>query len=369
VSTPTVVIGEQNVAEPHTRRGRTMRAAIFEAPGVIKVADRPYPVVVEPTDAVVRVVLACVCGGDLWYYRGESPSEPGPLGHEFIGVVADVGADVRGIAEGDLVIAPSAYSDGRCAHCRAGITTACVAGGFWGLNGLDGGQGEAVRVPFADATLVQVPGSGHSEETMRSLLTLSDVMGTGHHAAVSAGVRPGSVVAVIGDGAVGQCGILAAGRLGARRTIALSRNPARQALARSFGATDVVAERGDAAAEAVLELTDGVGVDAALECVGTAQSFTTAVSVARPGGTVGYVGVPHGVEVPIDTTFFRNIGLRGGAAPVRTYIPELLDDVLQGGISPGRVFDFEADLEGIADAYAAMDGRRAVKSLVRVGTV
>ncbi len=204
---------------------------------------------------------------------------------------------------------------------------------------------------------------------MRSLLALSDVMGTGHHAAVSAGVKPGSVVAVVGDGAVGLCAILAARRLGAARIIALSRNPARQALARSFGATDVVTERGEAAAAAVLDLIGGVGVDAALECVGTAEAFTTAVAVTRPGGIVGYVGVPHGVEVPINTLFFRNVGLRGGAAPVRTYIPELLDDVLAGRIDPGRVFDFETDLDGIAEAYAAMDERRAIKTLVRVGTV
>jgi len=346
-----------------------MRAAIIEAPGEIRVGDRPYPVVVEPTDAVVRVVLTCVCGGDLWQYRGESPFEPGPIGHEFLGVVEGVGSDVRGLAAGDLVIAPTAYCDGTCPNCLAGIANACTAGGFWAVGGIDGGQGEALRVPFADATLVRVPGSSHSEATMRSLLALSDVMGTGHHAAVSAGVKPGSVVAVIGDGAVGLCAILAARRLGAGRIIALSRNPARQALARSFGASDVVAERGDAATAAVLGLTDRVGVDAALECVGTAQSFTTAVAVTRPGGLVGYVGVPHGVEVPIDTMFFRNVGLRGGAAPVRTYIPELLVDVLQGRIDPGRIFDFETDLEGIAEAYAAMDQRRAIKSLVRVGTV
>ena len=347
--------------------GRTMRAAIFGGPGAITVEDRPYPVVVEPTDAVVRVALSSVCGTDVSPYRGESSFEPGPIGHEFVGVVEDVGTDVHAFTRGDLVIAPTAYSDGTCPHCRAGITTACVAGGFWTVGGIDGGQGEAVRVPFADATLVRVPGSDHSDETMRSLLALSDVMGTGHHAAVSAGVKPGSVVAVIGDGAVGLCAIIAAQRLGAGRIIALSRNPARQALARSFGATDVIAERGDAAAAAVLELADGVGVDAALECVGTAQSFTTSVAVTRPGGMVGYVGVPHGVEVPIDTMFLRNIGLRGGAAPVRTYIPKLLNDVLEGRIDPGRVFDFETDLEGIADAYAAMDERRAIKSLVRVG--
>jgi threonine dehydrogenase-like Zn-dependent dehydrogenase len=349
--------------------GRTMRAAIFRGPGAITVGDRPYPVVVQPTDAVVRVALSSVCGTDVSPFRGESSFEPGPIGHEFVGVVEDVGTDVRAITNGDLVIAPTAYSDGTCPHCRAGITTACVAGGFWTVGGIDGGQGEAVRVPFADATLVRVPGSDHSEATMRSLLALSDVMGTGHHAAVSAGVEPGSVVAVIGDGAVGLCAIIAAQRLGAGRIIALSRNPIRQALARSFGATDVVAERGDGAAAAVLELTDRVGVDAALECVGTGQSFTTAVAVTRPGGMVGYVGVPHDVQVPIDTMFLRNVGLRGGAAPVRTYIPELLDDVLQGRIDPGRVFDFETDLEGIAEAYAAMEERRAVKSLIRLGAI
>lgn len=277
-----------------------------------------------------------------------------------------MGGNVRGLATGDLVIAPTAYCDGTCPNCRAGIANACIAGGFWSVGGIDGGQGEAVRVPFADATLVRVPGPDDSEETMRSLLALSDVMGTGHHAAVSAGVKPGGVVAVIGDGAVGLCAILAAHRLGAGRIIALSRNPARQALARSFGATDVVAERGDAATEAVLELTDRVGVDAALECVGTAQSFTTTMAVTRPGGMVGYVGVPHGVEVPITTMFFRNVGLRGGAAPVRAYIPELLDDVLQGRIDPGRVFDFETDLEGIAEAYAA-HGPAAGDQVARAG--
>ena len=226
-----------------------------------------------------------------------------------------------------------------------------------------------MRVPFADGTLVRIPGSGHSDATMRSLLTLSDVMATGHHAAVSAGVKSGSVVAVIGDGAVGLCAVIAAQRLGAARIITLSRHAARQALARSFGATDVVAERGDAAIQAIQEMTDGVGVDAALECVGTAQSFATAFAIARPGSIVGFVGVPHGVELPIDTMFGRNIGLRGGAAPVRRYIPELLDDVLEGRIDPGRVFDFETNLDGVAEAYCAMHERRAIKSLLRIGMV
>ncbi len=345
-----------------------MRAAVFNEPRSISVADRPDPVIAEQTDAVVRVVLACVCGSDLWYYRGDSPFEPGPIGHEFVGVVEDVGSDVHNVKRGDFVIAPFAFSDGTCPHCRHGITSACVAGGFFPMNG-DGGQGEAVRVPLADGTLVGVPGREDSDELMRSLLTLSDVMGTGHHAAVCAGVAEGDTVAVVGDGAVGLCGVLAAKRLGADRIIVLSRNPARQELGREFGATDIVEPRGEEATEAVLALTDGVGVDATLECVGTGQSMDTAFSIARPGSMVGYVGVPHGVELPLQKMFFRNKGLLGGSAPVRAYIPELLDDVLEGRINPGRVLDFDTGLDDIAEAYAAMDERRAIKSLVRVGTV
>jgi threonine dehydrogenase-like Zn-dependent dehydrogenase len=345
-----------------------MRAAVFVEPGEIEVTDRPDAAILRPTDAVVRVALACVCGSDLWFYRGETPFEPGPIGHEFVGVVEEVGADVVEIRKGDLVIAPFAFSDGTCPHCRHGITSACVAGGFFPQNG-DGGQGEAVRVPLADGTLVPVPGSNHSDEMMRSLLTLSDVMATGHHAAVCARVEPGATVAVVGDGAVGLCGILAARRLGAERVIALSRKPARQELAREFGAMDIVQERGDEATEAVMSLTDGVGADATLECVGTGQAMETAVSIARPGSMVGYVGVPHGVELPLQEMFFRNKGVLGGSAPVRAYIPELLDDVMNGRIDPGRVLDFETDLERVAEAYAAMDERRAIKSLVRVGSV
>jgi threonine dehydrogenase-like Zn-dependent dehydrogenase len=345
-----------------------VRAAMFEKPRSITVGDRPDPVVAEPGDAVVRVVLACVCGSDLWYYRGDSPFDPGPIGHEFVGVVEDVGPDVQNIKQGEFVIAPFAFSDGTCPHCRHGITSACANGGFFPMNG-DGGQGEAVRVPLADGTLVRVSGKGHSDEIMRSLLALSDVMATGHHAAVCARVEPGQTVAVVGDGAVGLCGVLAAKRLGAERIIALSRHADRQRLAREFGATDIVEQRGDAATEAVMELTNGVGVDATLECVGTGQAMDTALSVARPGSMVGYVGVPHGVELPLDEMFLRNKGVLGGSAPVRAYIPELLDDVVEGRINPGRVLDFETDLEHVAEAYAAMDERRAIKSLVRVGSV
>ncbi|HEY6428942.1 MAG TPA: zinc-binding dehydrogenase, partial [Acidimicrobiales bacterium] len=248
-----------------------------------------------------------------------------------------------------------------------GSTISCVRGGNFGDGMIDGGQGEAVRVPLAGTTLVPVPGSGHSDEMLKSLLTLSDVMATGHHAAVSAGVKRGDTVAVVGDGAVGLCAVLASQRLGAERVIALSRHPERQKLALEFGATDLVDERGDPAVQAVLELTGGVGADAALECVGTAQSIATAGAVARPGSMVGIVGVPHG-EVPFVDTFFRNIGWRGGPAPARIYIPGLLADVLSGSINPGLVFDYETDLEHVAEAYRAMDDRRAIKSLLRVAS-
>jgi threonine dehydrogenase-like Zn-dependent dehydrogenase len=345
-----------------------MRAAIFRGPRDIKVGERPDPVIGGPADAVVRVVLACVCGSDLWYYRGQSPHAVGSIGHEFIGVVEETGAEVSAVARGDLVVAPFIYSDMTCPHCRRGSTISCARGGSFGNGTIDGGQGEAVRVPLAAGTLVRVPGTGHSDQALRSLLTLSDVMATGHHAAVSGGVRRGDVVAVVGDGAVGLCAILAARRLGASRVIALSRHPDRQAIAKEFGATDIVEARGDAAIEAVMELTRGIGADAALECVGTAQAIATAFAVARQGSTVGMVGVPHG-EVPVAQAFFRNVGWQGGPAPARIYIPELLDEVLNGTINPGLVFDHETDLDHVADAYAAMDERRAIKSLVRIGSL
>ena len=345
-----------------------MRAAIFQEPRSITAGDRPDASIQQPSDAIVRVVLACVCGSDLWFFRGDSPFEPGPIGHEFIGIVEEIGANVTGLSKGDLVIAPFAFSDGTCPNCQHGVTTACMNGGFFPQNG-DGGQGEAVRVPLADSTLVTVPGSGHSDEMLRSLLTLSDVFATGHHAAVCANVRAGQTVAVVGDGAVGLSGVLAAKRLGAERIIALSRHADRQALAREFGATDIVAERGEEAVAKIKEMTDGVGVDATLECVGTGQSMQTAIDIARAGSMVGYVGVPHGVELPITQMFYRTVGVRGGGAPVRVYLPELLEDVLAERVNPGLVLDYETDLDGIGDAYAAMDERRAIKSLVRVGSL
>jgi threonine dehydrogenase-like Zn-dependent dehydrogenase len=346
-----------------------MRAALFNGPRDITVGERPDPEIQYPTDAVVRVVLACVCGSDLWYYRGQSPHDPGPIGHEFIGIVEEVGGEVQGISEGDFVIAPFMYSDGTCPNCRAGVTSQCVAGGGFGNHGIDGGQGERVRVPLAGSTLISVRGSNLTDEKMRSLASLSDVMCTGHHAAVSGGVREGSVVAVVGDGAVGLCAIIAAKRLGAERIIALSRTPARQELAREFGATDILSERGDEAVNAVLALTGGLGVDSALECVGTGQSVETALSIARPGSVVGVVGAPHDIAISVlEVVVFRNLGVRGGISPARAYIPELLGDVLEGRIDPGRVLDYETNLEGVPEAYAAMDERRAVKALIRVGT-
>ena len=258
-----------------------------------------------------------------------------------------IGDSVKNIAKGDLVIAPFLYCDGTCPNCRVGITSACVVGGVWGANGIDGGQGEAIRVPLADGTLVKVPGSGYTDKTLASLLTLSDVMCTGHHAAICAGVKKGDTVAIVGDGAVGLCAIIAAKRLGAQRIISLSRNPARQKLAQEFGATDIIAERGGEANEAVLGLTDGIGVDASLECVGTNESMQMALAIARPGSIVGYVGMPHGVEIPVQNMFYRNVGMHGGPAPARAYMPELLVDVLEGIINPGCVFDFTTDLNGI----------------------
>jgi threonine dehydrogenase-like Zn-dependent dehydrogenase len=348
-----------------------MRAAIFNGPHSITVGERPDPTIQAPTDAVVRVVLGCVCGSDLWYYRGDSPHAIGSIGHEFIGVVEDIGSEVDGIAAGDFVVAPFVYCDMSCPLCRAGMTSHCLAGGSFGNGTIDGGQGERVRVPLAGSSLVVAPGppKEHSVQTLRSLLALSDVMCTGHHAAVCARVRKGDTVAVVGDGAVGLCAVLASKRLGAERIIALSRNPARQRVAREFGATHILAGRGDEATAAVLELTNGIGVDSALECVGTGESMATVLAVARAGSTVGVVGAPHGSDVPFETNFWRGIGWQGGVAPARAYIPDLLSDVLSGTINPGLVFDYETDLEGIADAYAAMDERRAIKSVVRVGSI
>jgi len=344
-----------------------MRALVFNDAYSVAVEEVPDPEIVAATDAIVRVVATCVCGSDLWYYRGETPKAAGSrIGHEFIGVVEAIGTDVGQVRVGDFVVAPFKYSDNTCVHCVAGITTSCVHGGFWGSKGVDGGQGEFVRVPLADGTLVVVPGGRPDDALIPHLLALTDVYGTGFHAARGASVVPGSTVAVVGDGAVGLSGVLAAKRLGAERIIALSRNPERQALATRFGATDLVAVRGADAVEAVLELTGGIGADATLECVGTAESFTTAFAIARPGSRVGFVGMPHGVEFPLNIAFGNNVGLGGGIAPVRAVMPELLTEVLDGVIEPGLVFDLEVAFEDLPEGYAAMDERRAVKAMARL---
>jgi threonine dehydrogenase-like Zn-dependent dehydrogenase len=343
-----------------------MKAVIFEGKGNVTLGERPDPKIEEPTDAVVRVVMGCVCGSDLWYYRGIKQHKVGSIGHEFIGVVEQVGASVENIKKGDLIIAPFKFSDGTCAACKAGFPTECVNGGGFGNGDTDGGQGQFVRVPFAGATLVAVPKGNYSSDMLASFLSLSDVMCTGYHAAVSAGVKPDDVVAVVGDGAVGLCAIIGARLLGATRIIALSRNPARQKLAKDFGATDIVEERGDAAIKAVMQLTEGAGVDAALECVGTDESIETCVGITRPGGMIGAVGLPVYENFSYAQLFWKNVGIRGGVAPARTYIPTLLQAVLDGKINPGLVFDFSTDLENIKEAYAAMDERRAIKSLLRV---
>ncbi|MFF8406717.1 zinc-dependent alcohol dehydrogenase family protein [Streptomyces sp. NPDC015684] len=342
-----------------------MRATVIYGPNDIRIEEVPDPAIRNPTDAVVRVVNACICGSDLWAYRGVASRVAGQrIGHEFLGIVEEVGSEVIGFGRGDFVVAPFVWSDGSCDYCREGLHTSCPRGGFWGEVGSDGGQGEAVRVPFADGTLVKLPKEAAGEEKLLpGLLALSDVMSTGHHAAVSAGVRPGVTVAVVGDGAVGLCGVLAARRLGADRIIALGRHEQRTTIARSFGATDVVAERGEAAIEAVKELTGGLGAHAVLEAVGTEESMRTAISIARDGGAVGYVGVPHGGSAGVDITqmFGRNVTLAGGVAPARAYIPELLPDVLSGAIDPGPVFDRTVDLEGVPDGYRAMHDREALK--------
>jgi alcohol dehydrogenase len=345
-----------------------VKTAIFNGKGDIAVEERPKPAVNEPTDAIVRVVLACVCGSDLWFYRGISDLPHGSVGHEFIGVVDDIGDDVHDLAVGDFVISPFSWSDGTCKNCEAGFHTACVHGGFFGQGGEgDGGQAEFVRVPHADGTLVKVEGSDFSEETLASLLALSDVMATGYHAAVSAGVKVRDTVAVVGDGAVGLSGVLSATMLGAERIIVLgSRTESRHALAREWGATDIITDRGEAAVKALQDLTDGYGADAVLECVGTQESTETAFAVARAGAIVGRVGVPHDAQVDAEGTFYRNVGMRGGPAPARHYQPQLLEAVLAGEINPGKVFDLTTDLDHIAEAYAAMDERRAIKSLIKV---
>jgi threonine dehydrogenase-like Zn-dependent dehydrogenase len=344
-----------------------MRATVMYGAGDVRVADVPDARLVEPTDALVTVTSAAICGSDLWPYKSMEHSETGRrMGHEFIGVVEDVGPEVRTLKAGDLVVTPFLWSDGTCVFCREGLHTSCLHGGRYGDDGVDGGQGEAVRVPQADGTLVVLP-IDRDDALMPSLLALSDVMATGHHAALSAEVGPGKSVAVVGDGAVGLCGVIASRRLGAEQIILLGHHPDRVALGKEFGATDVVSERGDEAVERVRELTGGFGAHSVLECVGLGESTTTAMSIARPGGAVGRVGVPQEESIPEGvSTFFGNVTIAGGPAPARAYIEGLLPDVLEGRIEPGRVFDRAGPLDEVPDGYRAMNDREALKVLIEL---
>jgi len=338
-----------------------MRATLMYGAGEVRVENVPDAHLIEQGDALVRVTRAGICGSDLWPYKSMEPSETGRrMGHEFVGVVEDIGDAVRRVKVGDVVVSPFLWSDGSCVFCKEGLHSEGLHGGKYGGADGDGGQGEAVRVPQADGTLVVLP-VDKDDALMPSLLTLSDVMGTGHHAAVTAKVGPGKNVAVVGDGAVGLCGVIASKRLGAERIILLGSNPDRVALGEEFGATDVVRERGDEAVERVRELTGGLGAHSVLECVGLEQAVETALEIARPGGAVGRVGIPEHDVTPTGVAFWKNASIGGGPAPVRAYIEELLPDVLEGRIEPGRVFDRVGSLDEVPDGYRAMNEREVLK--------
>ncbi|SEG89395.1 hypothetical protein SAMN05444920_106443 [Nonomuraea solani] len=342
-----------------------MRAAVRGGSGDIQIAQVPDARVIEPTDAVVRIVLAAVCGTDLWAYRGQEEIPPGPrAGHEFLGLVEEVGRDVRALRPGALVLAPFMWADGVCPACRDGLTTSCPDGGMWGGEH-DGGQGEAVRVPFADATLVELP-PAVDDERLPAVLTLADVMPTGLHAVNGTGAGPDTDVVVVGDGAVGLCAVLAARRAGARQIMLLSRHHARALVGQDFGATEVLTGHGDQTRDRVLELTHGQGAQAVLECVGTQDSIDTALGLVRDGGAIALVGAPHGALPGPEQIFMRNLTFTGGLTPARALIPDLLDEVVSGRLDPAPVFDLAVDLDGVPAAYEAMAGRSAIKALVRI---
>src|SRR3954465_3295462 len=343
-----------------------MRGTVLSGPRDIRFEDREPPKIVEPTDAIVRISLTCVCGSDLWPYRGLQPiNGPTPMGHEYCGIVEEVGSAVRSVRPGQFVIGSFATSDNTCPNCRYGYQSSCVHPEFItrapgpGLRGPPG-----ARVPAGDGTLVPTPGVP-PDDLVPSLLTTSDVLGTGWFAADAANVRPGATVVVGGDGAVGLLGVLSARQMGAERIIAMSRHEKRQKLAREFGATDIVVERGDEGVARIMDATRGVGADSVLECVGTQESMLQAIRCTRRGGYVSYVGVPHGVELKGQELFYAHVHLHGGPAPVRRFLPELIDLVLKGKINPGRVFDLTLPLDRVAEGYRAMDERRAVKTLLR----
>jgi len=337
-----------------------MRGAILYGPRDVRFEKRDDPKIIEPTDAVIRTAATCVCGSDLWTYRGISPvTEPTPFGHEYCGIVEEVGSAVTKVKRGQFVIGSFFASDNTCPNCQAGYPSSCQHRELVG-----GAQASRLRVPLADGTLVATP-EVPSEELIPSLLTLSDVMGTGWFAADAANVKTGKTVAVIGDGAVGLLGVLSARQMGAGRIIAMSRHESRQKLAREFGATDIVTERGDEGVARIKELTDGIGADSVLECVGTQESMMQAIRSTRPGGYVGYVGVPHGVELNGQELFYAHVHLHGGPAPVRRFLPKLIDLVWDRKINPGKVFDLTLPLDQVAEGYRAMDERRAIKPLLR----
>jgi threonine dehydrogenase-like Zn-dependent dehydrogenase len=337
-----------------------MRATVLYGPHDIRFEDREIPKILEPTDAVIRIAVTCVCGSDLWPYRGlQQINGPTPMGHEYCGVVEEVGNKVRSIKPGQFVIGSFATSDNTCPTCQYGYQSSCMHREF-----ISRAQAPVLRVPLADGTLVPTPGVP-SDDLLPSLLTTSDVLGTGWFAADAAKVKPGSTVVVVGDGAVGLLGVLSAKQMGAERIIAMSRHEKRQKLAREFGATDIVTERGDDGVARIMDLTNGLGADSVLECVGTQESMMQAIHATRPGGYVSYVGVPHGVQLDGQQLFFEHVHLHGGPAPVRRYLPELIDLVLNGKINPGKVFDLTLPLNQVAEGYRAMDDRRAIKALLR----
>ncbi|MER7828389.1 zinc-dependent alcohol dehydrogenase family protein [Streptomyces sp. NPDC096097] len=337
-----------------------MRGAVIHAPGDVRFESLEDPELLHPTDAIIRTAVTCVCGSDLWPCRGAEPiGDPHPMGHEYVGFVEEVGSEVTSVKPGQFVVGSFATSDNTCANCMNGFQSNCLHRAFMSTC-----QADYVRIPNAQGTLVatdEVPG----EELWPGLLAVSDVMGTGWWAADAAEVKPGSTVVVVGDGAVGLCGVIAAKEMGAERIIAMSRHASRQKLAREFGATDIVTERGEEGVARIKELTGGIGADSVLECVGTAKAMSQALHSARPGGSVGFVGVPHEVSVDGHELFFSHVGLRGGPAPVRRYLPDLIDRVLTGAIDPGKVFDLTLPLEQVAEGYKAMDERRAIKTLLR----
>ena len=337
-----------------------MKGTVLYGPRDVRFEELDEPTIIKPTDAIIRISATCVCGSDLWPYRGISRfPEPSPMGHEYCGIVEEVGSAVTSVTPGQFVIGSFATSDNTCPHCRAGYQSSCMHREF-----MTRAQAPMLRVPLADGTLVATP-NVPPDDMIPSLLTTSDVLGTGWFAADAANMKPGSTVVVVGDGAVGLLAVLSAKQMGAGRIIAMSRHDSRQKLAGEFGATDIVAERGDEGVARIKELTDGIGADAVLECVGTHDSMMQAINSTRPGGSVGYVGVPHGVALDGEGLFFTHVRLHGGPAPVRRFLPELIDLVWHRKINPGKVFDLTLPLEEVAEGYRAMDERRAIKTLLR----